>query len=148
MTQDVIQRRWQRLVSDYNRRAAFLGTQGRLTVNDLYDIFSRSWSSDLDAYVCTYCDVEIDPMHCSFDHVLSFTQGGPNDTTNVVASCITCQRSKFLKSPAEYAIWREMRNTCPVDGTVFQPRWADHVRGFGKYCSRRCTGVVGGKAYP
>lgn len=142
MPQHPLEHRFKRLATGANKKAARLGLPGRITYIDLHDAYvaSDGW--------CTYCGIGISPDSCSFDHVIAFDRGGDNTRGNIVACCLTCQRSKFTKDPEEYARWRDLRVTCPVDGTVFRPRWADHIRGYGKYCSRRCSGVVGGQSGP
>jgi len=138
MAQTPEQRRFVRIASSSNQKARRLGTHGRVTGYDLYLVYEDSGG------ICTYCDVEIDPLFCSFDHVVPFDKGGVNQAHNIVACCRTCNRDKFTKSPEELIVWRELKMTCPVDGTVFRPRWSDYRRGQGRYCSRRCSGKIGG----
>lgn len=140
MVQTRTERRFVRLAAAANQRAARTGTRGRISSVDLAIVYQRSDG------LCAYCPTEIDPLHCSFDHALALDKGGANDTTNIVACCMTCQREKFTKDPTALTRWRELSVTCPVDGVVFRPRWADWVRGYGRYCSRRCSGSVGGVA--
>jgi hypothetical protein len=114
-----------------------LSLRGRISAEDLF----RLWKPN-----CEYCGIGITAMACTFDHVIAFDRGGENTASNIVPCCVTCQRSKFVKTPTEYQAWMKLSNVCPIDGTVFRPRWADHIRGLGKYCSRRCAGSVGGQA--
>lgn len=145
MAQSPIERRFARLADGANRKAARLGSRGRLSSVDLLMVIGKAWDPEEEAYLCIYCGVGLDPMHCSFDHVEPFGKGGANTVENLVACCLTCQRTKHTKSPGELSQWWDLRVTCPVDGVVFRPRWADHVRGLGRYCSRRCSGSVGGR---
>ncbi len=138
MTQSPVERRFVRLAAASNQKARRVGALGRISSADLAYIYQRGEGQ------CIYCDIEIDPMHCSFDHVIPFDRQGLNRPDNIVACCMTCQRAKFTKSPEQLEQWQHLYLTCPVDGTIFRPRWADWIRGFGKYCSRRCSGAIGG----
>lgn len=140
MAQHPIARRYSRLAVGANTKARRLGRSGRISALDLFAIFEASEG------VCTYCGIGIDPGDCSFDHVIAFDKGGENERTNIVACCLTCQRTKFTKDRSEFAAWRDLSVTCPIDGVVFRPRWADYQRGLGRYCSRRCSGAVGGSS--
>jgi hypothetical protein len=91
---------------------------------------------------CRYCDIRVDLMMASFDHVEPLSKGGTNYVSNLATCCITCQRTKHTKSPEEHAEYQAMVRVCPIDGTRFRPRWADVVRGFGHYCSRRCSAAM------
>lgn len=137
MTQSTIERRFQRQAAAANQKAQKLGTPGRLTSRDLYFAFVASEG------ICCYCDIDLDPEHCSFDHVIPFDKNGPNTPDNIVACCASCNRDKHTKNPAQLAEWRELSVTCPIDQRVFRPRWADWVRGYGRYCSRICAGKAG-----
>jgi hypothetical protein len=142
MTQTPIERRFVRLAGAINAKAARLGLDGRVTAADLGQIFLRS------AWECSYCYIGIDTLHCSFDHVVPFDGGGLNDPANMVACCMTCQRSKGVKSVREYMQARLVVQTgvdCEVCGIHFKPRYADWVRGYGRTCSRACSGRKGGE---
>lgn len=86
---------------------------------------------------CFYCEIGMDKMDGSYDHVLAFNEGGTNDPSNIVRCCVSCQRRKFTKTPAEYEEYRHMRVTCALDGCdkVFTPRYAEAKRGMAKFCS-------------
>src|SRR4051812_25581028 len=105
-----------------NHKAKRLGTKGRMTAEGLALIL-------IDYPKCPYCGVDLDVMHCSFDHVLAFDRGGSNTRDNIVACCLTCQRAKYTKSPEQFASYVSLTIVCPVDGTVFRPRYADWIRG-------------------
>jgi hypothetical protein len=139
VTQSAAERRYVRLAGSINAKAARLGRAGRVSAADLAAIFVAS------GWKCAYCQIGIDPMHCSFDHVIAFDRGGPNDPTNIRACCLSCQRSKSTKSPEEYDQARKLMVECEVCGKPFKPRWADWVRGFGRTCSRVCSGKKGGQ---
>jgi hypothetical protein len=95
---------------------------------------------------CRYCAIELDWRGVSFDHVVPFVRGGANDPSNLASSCITCQRGKFTKSPAEWAQAKDLMVPCEMCKKLFKPRWADYVRGYGRTCSRNCSGLKGGQA--
>lgn len=137
MNQDPIERRFRRLAVGANRKAERVGSKGILTDRDLFDAYRAAEGR------CPYCEIELDPMSCSFDHVLPFDRGGRNDRSNLQACCLSCQRRKFTKTPEEYAQWQTLERTCPC-GVVFRPRWSDYRRGFGFYHSRICSGSAGG----
>lgn len=140
MTQDRIQRRLVRLAAAMNQKAVRVGVKGLVAAFELMEILVESEGQ------CAYCGAELDPMEGSFDHVIPYTRGGENRKSNIVRSCLSCNRSKATKSPEELAEWQALQVTCPVDGKVFRPRWADWKRGLGRYCSRACAGTIGGRA--
>jgi len=115
-----------------NRKAERLRVPGRVTAESLFLIIARH-------PVCPYCGDETDPMHGSFDHVLSFDRGGTNERSNIIFGHLSCNRAKFTKSPEELAAYMTLTIACPIDGTVFRPRYADWIRGLGRYCSRSCS---------
>jgi 5-methylcytosine-specific restriction endonuclease McrA len=139
VTQTPAERRYIRLTAAINKKAAGLGREGRIRPSDLAAAFMNS------NWVCTYCGIGIDPLHCSFDHVVPFDNGGPNEPGNIVACCMTCQRGKGTKSPPEYEFARHLLSQCEVCGVQFKPRYADWRRGFGRTCSRICSGKKGGQ---
>jgi len=134
------ERRFGRLAAAANQKAKRVGAFGRISSVDLFYVYEASDDA------CTYCGIEITPEGVSFDHVVPFDKGGMNTRDNLAASCMTCQRTKFTKSPEELAEWQALKRTCPIDGVVFRPRWSDYKRGAGTYCSRRCSGAAGGAA--
>lgn len=132
MTQTRLQRRLVRLAASMNAKAFRVGARGRVTAETLVLIA-------FDYPRCPYCGVEIDPEHGSFDHKVPFDKGGANERSNIVFCCITCNRRKFTKSVSEHEEFLAFTVTCPVDGTIFKPRYADWRRGLGRYCSRSCS---------
>lgn len=140
MTQHPVERRYKRLAVSNNRKAERLGLLGRISHEDLVAVFRRSGGS------CTYCGIGITSAGCSFDHVVPFDRGGENTEDNIVACCVTCQREKFTKTPEEFAQYRSLEVACAGCGTLFRPRWADWIRGYGRYHSRSCSGAAGGAA--
>lgn len=138
------QRRFSKLAAAINAKARSVGSPGRITAEDLAIVFQASWSDEVEDYLCTYCETGIHADGVSFDHVVPFARGGVNTTSNLVASCMTCQREKFTKSPEELAEWQQLVRYCVMCSKPFRPRWADFKRGLGHYCSRVCSGRAGG----
>ncbi len=132
MTQTPLQRRLIRLATAMNRKAERLHVPGRVTAETLFLVIA-------DYPICPYCGGAVDPMHGSFDHVVSFDRGGANVRSNIVFGHLSCNREKYTKSPEEYERFKLLTIVCPIDGRVFRPRWADYVRGLGRYCSRSCS---------
>lgn len=139
MTQTFIQRRFSKLAAAINQKATKLGARGRVTAYDLALVYLEGDRK------CAYCGIDVTPDGVSFDHVVPFIKGGSNDRTNLAPSCITCQRGKFTKSPTEWALARGLVVKCEVCQRPFKPRWADYQRGYGKTCSRKCSGTKGGQ---
>ena len=132
MTQTKLQRLFTRRAGSMNAKAARLGARGRVSAELLY-LIARDYPK------CPYCGVEISPEHGQFDHKIPFDKGGTNTRDNIVFCCTTCNRRKFTKSVDEHAEFLDFTVTCPIDGTVFKPRYADWTRGLGRYCSRSCS---------
>jgi len=140
VTQHPLERRYKRLAVSTNKKAEMLGLSGRITHETLFDVYRASKG------YCSYCGIGITAGGCSFDHVLPFDRGGENDRENILACCVTCQREKFTKTPGEFEQYRQLQVPCANCGTLFRPRWADYVRGYGRYHSRACSGAAGGSA--
>jgi hypothetical protein len=139
VTQSDVQRLLVRRAAAMNAKALRLGDPGRVTAAELAQIMLDSEGK------CNYCGIDLDPMDGTFDHVLSFDQGGPNLPENIVRACFTCNRTKAAtKSPEQLKEYQELRVTCPC-GVIFRPRWADWIRGLGRTHSRACAGRLGGR---
>ena len=150
MARTPVERRFQRIAAYDNAKAARLGSPGRVSTSDLFRVLEASKDPETGDYRCAYCGIGVDPMYCSFDHVLPYDRGGTNWPENLAVSCRDCNRDKFTKTPEEFERWRELMRTgvaCAECGTVFRPPWGEWIQGRGRYCSRRCTGAVGGRAY-
>lgn len=132
MTQTKLQRVYIRRAAAINAKAARLGVRGRVSAEQLLQIALRYPK-------CPYCGVEIGPEHGQFDHRIPFDRGGQNLTENIVFCCTTCNRRKFTKSVSEHEEFLDFTVVCPIDGTVFKPRYSDWKRGLGRYCSRACS---------
>lgn len=131
MTSEI--RRLQRLAGGYNRKARQHGLRDRITADDLL-LIERMVGH------CVYCGMTLEIGHGSFDHAIPFDKGGRNTFENIVRCCMTCQRSKWTKTPTEHADYQELTVECSVCGTPFKPRWAEWKRGYGRTCSRSCAG--------
>ena len=66
-----------------------------------YVPFSRANIYARDAHACQYCRQAFSPMELNFDHVVPVAQGGRKDWENIVTCCITCNRRKGGRTPAE-----------------------------------------------
>lgn len=139
MTQHPLQRRLIRLAHEMNKKALRFGVAGRVTAAELAQVILESEG------LCNYCGDELPDMEGTFDHVVPYANGGLNLPINIVRACLTCNRTKSTKTPEELAAYAALRVTCPVDGKVFRPRWADWKRGYGRTCSRVCAGRLGGR---
>ena len=124
-----LERRLGRIAAGFNAKARRLGRRGVVLWTHLYALPDT----------CHYCGISMNKMEGSYDHVRAFNEGGSNDPSNIVRCCTSCNRRKFTKTEAEYAEHQTMRVTCPIDGTVFTPRYAEAKRGMARYCSRRCA---------
>jgi HNH endonuclease len=141
VTQSTTQRRFSKLAAAINQKVRLVHAPGvKFDADDLAAIFIR------DEGRCVYCGAELTLEGVSFDHVIPFDRGGGNFRSNVVACCMTCQHTKYTKSPQELAEWQMLIRVCRSCGNTFRPRWADFKRGFGFYCSRVCSGKAGGLA--
>lgn len=132
MTQTALQRLYIRRAGSMNAKAIRLGARGRVTA-ELLLLIAQDYPT------CPYCGVGIDPEHGQFDHKIPFDKGGQNVRENIVFCCTTCNRRKFTKSVSEHEEFLDFTVVCPVDGTVFKPRYSDWKRGLGRYCSRSCS---------
>jgi len=113
-----------------NRRAERAGVHGRVRTQDLW-LISQTQTN------CHYCGIKLEAG--TFDHVVPFDQGGQNSYFNIVRCCLTCNRSKYTKTPEQLALHQERMVSCEVCGTQFKPRWAEYEAGRARLCSRRCS---------
>lgn len=63
--------------------------------------FSRKNILVRDAYVCQYCGGEYSSAELTIDHIVPKVQGGPNQWTNVVACCRSCNMKKGGRTPRQ-----------------------------------------------
>lgn len=130
MTQHPEERRLNRLAASYNKKAAQHGVPGVVSAVSL----ARK------PMVCNYCGIGLEVGQGTFDHVIPFDKGGTNNDDNIVRSCLTCNRKKFTKSPAEFAEHRDLVVACVVCGKEYKPRWGEWINGRARVCSRKCAG--------
>ena len=62
------------------------------------NIYARAHSS------CQYCGEAFPTSELTFDHVVPVAQGGRKDWENIVTCCVTCNRRKGGRTPAEAAM--------------------------------------------
>jgi 5-methylcytosine-specific restriction endonuclease McrA len=66
-----------------------------------YVPFSRANIYARDKHTCQYCNKAYSTVDLTFDHVLPVAQGGRKDWENIVTCCMTCNRQKGGRTPAE-----------------------------------------------
>ena len=66
-----------------------------------YVPFSRANIYARDQHRCQYCDDIFSTCELTFDHVVPVAQGGRKDWENIVTCCVTCNRRKGGRTPAE-----------------------------------------------
>lgn len=71
-------------------------------VRNLHQVkFSRSNIYVRDDYTCQYCAHRFEPEDLTFDHVVPVAQGGRRSWENIVTACVSCNRRKDARTPAE-----------------------------------------------
>ena len=66
-----------------------------------YVPFSRANIYARDNHSCQYCGEAFPTSELTFDHVVPVAQGGRKDWENIVTCCVTCNRRKGGRTPAE-----------------------------------------------
>jgi 5-methylcytosine-specific restriction endonuclease McrA len=66
-----------------------------------YVPFSRANIYARDNHSCQYCGKPFASSELTFDHVVPVAQGGRKDWENIVSCCITCNRKKGGRTPAQ-----------------------------------------------
>ena len=61
----------------------------------------RWWLEKRNSGVCHYCGERFPPRKLSMDHIVPLCRGGRTTPGNVVAACMSCNRSKDALTPAE-----------------------------------------------
>jgi 5-methylcytosine-specific restriction endonuclease McrA len=137
MTQTPEQRRLVRLAAAYNTKARRLGVRGVVRPQDL-------WLIEQLQPECLYCDVGLEIGQGTFDHVVPLDRGGLNMPHNIVRCCLTCNRRKFTKTPAQLRQHDARLVVCarPGCGVMYRPRWAEYEAGRARLCSRRCSALM------
>ena len=71
-------------------------------VRNLHQVkFSRANIYVRDNYTCQYCAQRFEPENLTFDHVVPVAQGGRRSWDNIVTACVSCNRRKDARTPAE-----------------------------------------------
>ena len=63
--------------------------------------FSRANIYARDGHRCQYCGRQFPVSDLTFDHVVPVSQGGRKDWENIVTCCVTCNRRKGGRTPAQ-----------------------------------------------
>ena len=63
--------------------------------------FSRANIYARDGHRCQYCGREHPVSELTFDHVVPVSQGGRTNWENIVTCCVTCNRRKGGRTPAQ-----------------------------------------------
>lgn len=129
MNQTSEQRRLIRIAGAMNVRARKVGAYGVISAAELAVKPTK----------CMYCGIELEPGQGTFDHAVALSNGGANQSFNIVRCCISCNRTKFDKTPGEFESHKALVSTCTVCGHTFQPRWAEWQAGRARTCSRSCA---------
>src|SRR6187455_1743596 len=66
-----------------------------------YVPFSRANIYARDNHTCQYCRAQFSTQDLTFDHVVPVAHGGRKDWENIVTCCISCNRRKGGRTPAE-----------------------------------------------
>lgn len=77
--------------------------------------FSRRNVFLRDDYTCQYCGKKFDTKHLTCDHLIPRSRGGLTEWTNIVTSCIRCNRRKGDKLPEEREMFPRRRPFRPTD---------------------------------
>lgn len=71
-------------------------------VRNLHQVkFSRANIYTRDRFTCQYCADTFEPEDLTFDHVVPVAQGGRRSWENIVTCCVSCNRRKDSRTPAE-----------------------------------------------
>lgn len=107
-----------------NRRAASFGVYDRITTADVRKVMA--------ADKCFYCNGR-DKL--GLDHVVPLARGGPNELTNLVCCCLSCNISK--RNGDRPGRWSWDHEVCAICGTTDRRHAA---RGYCTLCYRRAFG--------
>jgi 5-methylcytosine-specific restriction endonuclease McrA len=66
-----------------------------------YVPFSRANIYARDNHTCQYCNEQLPTSELTFDHVVPVAHGGRKDWENIVTCCVSCNRKKGGRTPAE-----------------------------------------------
>lgn len=62
------------------------------------------WKNQLHKGICYYCGQQFPPDQLSMDHIVPLARDGKSTKSNIVPSCLECNRNKKLETPAEAAL--------------------------------------------
>lgn len=107
-------------VQSYIDIPAVLGTFGRAKIHleGCVPYLGRHSNAKLferDRHLCAYCGVRFHRLNLTRDHVMPVSRGGPDEWTNVVTACGTCNRHKDARTPEEAGM--------PLLYVPYQPNW-------------------------
>lgn len=83
-----------------------------------------------DGHQCVYCG---STKELTLDHVLPKSRGGSNDWTNLVTSCIKCNRKKADRTPEEAKMSMRQKPYIPqimYESTTLLNVWNDYQKSF------------------
>jgi 5-methylcytosine-specific restriction endonuclease McrA len=129
MTQTSEHRRLVRIAGAMNVRARRAGAYGVISAVELAAKPPECW----------HCGIEFESGQGTFDHLIALNKGGVNQSFNIVRCCLSCNRRKFDKTPAQFEEHQQLVSTCIVCGQAFHPRWAEWQAGRARTCSRSCA---------
>jgi 5-methylcytosine-specific restriction endonuclease McrA len=81
--------------AEQRRRALELGSSGTFTKDDITLMFKNQKGR------CWYCQTKL--KRYEIEHRIPLSRGGSNNPSNLVLSCVTCNRSKGAKLPHEWS---------------------------------------------
>jgi 5-methylcytosine-specific restriction endonuclease McrA len=90
-----------------------------------YVPFSRANIYARDNHTCQYCNEPFPTAELTFDHVVPVAQGGRKDWENIVTCCVTCNRRKGGRTPAEAGM--RLRRTPRRPDSMPTSRWV-HIK--------------------
>lgn len=90
-------------------------------VRNLHQVkFSRANIYLRDDYTCQYCAHRFEPEDLTFDHVVPVAQGGRRSWENIVTACVSCNRRKDARTPAEAGMTLLRPPRRPADSARFR----------------------------
>jgi 5-methylcytosine-specific restriction endonuclease McrA len=87
-----------RVVRGQNLRAAKVGAEGMVSLDDAIDVLSRQ------RWRCTYCSANLMELGASLDHKQSLSRGGAHNKENIQGLCHSCNCRKQSMSDSEYRV--------------------------------------------
>jgi 5-methylcytosine-specific restriction endonuclease McrA len=96
--------------------------------------FSRRNIFKRDHYTCQYCGAQPGSEELSIDHVVPRSHGGASTWENCVLACITCNKDKADRTPAE----AHMKLRAAPVRPAWKPLYAEHgarIKSWNKFLS-------------